>query len=77
MSFQMDIRGNHRFRIGVFILSCSLLLFGCNGIMATPINKILENPRDYSGKTVKITGEVSEVFGLIVVKYFVIKKWNR
>jgi hypothetical protein len=41
--------------------------------MATPINKILENPRDYSGKTVKITGEVSEVFGLIVVKYFVIK----
>ncbi len=69
----MNIRRNHNFRIATFILSFSLLLVGCNGILATPINKILENPRDYSDKTVRISGNVTEVFGLFVVKYFVVK----
>lgn len=49
------------------------LLNGCNSMLATPINRILENPRDYDGKTVTISGEVTEVFSLLVVKYFVIK----
>lgn len=57
----------------VIILSLSLLLIGCNSILATPIHKIIENPRDYSGKSVTISGEVTEVFSLVFVKYFVLK----
>ena len=66
---------NRRVRIAalIVIVAFNLLLSGCNSILSTPINKILENPRDYSGKTVKISGEVTEVFGLVVVKYFVLK----
>ena len=69
----MYIRENRYFRITALILSVSLLLIGCSGLFATPIKKILENPRDYSGKPVKISGEVTEVFGLFVVRYFVVK----
>ncbi len=69
----MYIEENRYFRITAFIISVSLLLTGCSGLFATPIKKILENPRDYSGKPVKISGEVTEVFGLFVVRYFVVK----
>jgi cytochrome c-type biogenesis protein CcmE len=55
----------------LIFLAFNLLLIGCN--TSTPINKILENPRDYAGKPVKISGEVTEVFSLVVVKYFVVK----
>ncbi len=64
---------NRYSRMTALILSVSLLLIGCSGLFATPIKKILENPRDYSGKPVKISGEVTEVFGLFVVRYFVVK----
>lgn len=50
-----------------------LLCLGCSSLMATPIKKIIENPRDYSGKTVTVSGEVTEVFSLFVIKYFVVK----
>ena len=57
-----------------FIAACLVMLLsaGC-GLLATPIKKILDNPRDYSGKQVTISGEVTEVFGLIVIKYFVVR----
>jgi len=41
--------------------------------MATPIKKILDNPRDYSNKSVTVSGEVTELFSLFVIKYFVVK----
>jgi hypothetical protein len=50
-----------------------LLSAGCSSLMATPIKKILDNPRDYSGKPVTISGEVTEMFSLFVLKYFVVK----
>lgn len=50
-----------------------LLFIGCDSLTATPIKKILDNPRDYSGKPVTISGEVTEVFSLVVIKYFVVK----
>ena len=50
-----------------------ILFIGCSSLTATPIKKILDNPRDYSGKPVTISGEVSEIFSLIVIKYFVVK----
>ena len=69
----MNIRENRRRRTAAFILSFSLLLIACDSMVATPIKKILENPRNYSDRPVKISGEVTEVFGLVVVKYFVVK----
>ncbi|MDP2157157.1 MAG: hypothetical protein Q8K68_05560 [Nitrospirota bacterium] len=41
--------------------------------MATPIKKIIDNPRDYSGKPITVSGEVTELFSLFVIKYFVVK----
>jgi len=50
-----------------------MLIAGCGSLMATPIKKILDNPRDYSDKTVTVIGEVTETFSLLVIKYFVVK----
>jgi hypothetical protein len=50
-----------------------MLLAGCGSLFSTPIKKIIDNPRDYSGKEVTISGEVTETFGLIVMKYFVVR----
>ncbi len=49
-----------------------IFISGCN-ILTTPIKKIIENPRDYNGKQVTVSGQVGEIFSLFVIKYFVIK----
>lgn len=54
------------------ILLFSVMATGCNSMFTTPINKIIENPRDYNGKQVAISGKVTEIFSLILVKYFVV-----
>ena len=68
-----NIMGNNHFKVVVLVLAFSLLLIGCTGIFPTPIHKILENPRDYDGKPVKISGEVTEVISLVVLKYYIVK----
>lgn len=60
-------------RICLLVLFAGILASGCNNMFATPIKKILDNPRDYSGKTVTIAGKVTEVVGLVFVQYFVVK----
>jgi aspartyl/asparaginyl-tRNA synthetase len=57
----------------------ALLLFlfvfaamACSGIFSTPIKKIIDNPRDYDGKKVTVSGEVTETFSFFVMKYFVV-----
>ena len=55
------------------VLLAVMLTVGCSSFMATPIKKILDNPRDYSDKTVTVSGEVTETFSLLVIKYFVVK----
>jgi hypothetical protein len=57
----------------LMIISLTLFLCSCDSLFTTPINKISENPRDYVGKTVTVSGEVIRVFGLFIVKYFVVK----
>lgn len=69
----MSMRGNRHYRIIALILLFSLLLIGCNSLLSTPIKKILENPREFNGKPVRISGEVTEVFSLFVVRYFIVK----
>jgi aspartyl/asparaginyl-tRNA synthetase len=50
-----------------------ILFAACDRITAVPINKLVENPRDYDGKVVTIEGKVTEIFSLIAIKYFVIR----
>ena len=57
----------------LIILLFSLLLCHCSSLFTTPINKILENPRDYAGKTVTVSGKITRVFSFFIVKYFVVK----
>jgi hypothetical protein len=57
----------------LIVLSFSLLLYHCGSLFTTPIKKILEDPRNYTGKTVTVSGEVTRVFSLVFVKYFVVK----
>ena len=58
-------------RISFIIIFCVLL--GCDRFVTTDIGKILENPRDYAGKTVTVSGEVTEVFSFLVIRYFIIR----
>lgn len=44
------------------------LLSGCG--FTTSIADILAHPRDYADKEVTVEGEVKDVFGFLVVKYF-------
>ncbi len=69
----MMIRENRLFGTAVLAVLFGFLLVGCTGMFSTPIKKILDNPRDYSEKSVRISGTVTEVFSLVVVKYFVVK----
>ena len=57
-------------RVSVAILFSSLILFGCSGLFSTPIGKILADPRAYAGKTVTVSGEVTQIFSLVFIKYF-------
>jgi hypothetical protein len=57
------------FLILLFLSGCERGYFGSS----VPIKKLLENPRDYDNRTVYIEGEVTEVFSLLVVKYFTLK----
>ncbi len=44
------------------------LLAGC--AYTTPIRDIVEHPRDHVDKQVTVEGEVKEVFGLLVVRWY-------
>jgi len=50
-----------------------LLLAGCSGMVSTPIGDLVESPRKYGGKHLKISGTVTEKNSFLVAKYFVLK----
>jgi hypothetical protein len=57
-------------------LSVVLVLFllcQCSGVMSTKIADIRNNPRQYAGKEVTVSGEVTGTFSLIVIKYFTLR----
>lgn len=58
-----------------FVMAAMLFfsMAACSSVVSTPIGKILNNPREYEAKTLTISGEVTEVFSLFVVKYFMLK----
>lgn len=69
----MKTKNSDHNKIISFILLLSITFLGCNNFLATPISRILENPRDYNSKQVAVSGEVTEVFSFFVLKYFVVK----
>lgn len=57
-----------------FIMMCVLIIVSVScGMGTTKIGDIISHPRDYAGKEVAISGEVTETFSLFVVKYFVVR----
>lgn len=57
----------------IVIILCTLLIGACNWIFTTKIGDILKNPREYAEKDVTISGEVTETFAFLFVKYFTVK----
>ena len=63
----------HKFSIGLMII-CVLVMFSISCDLATTkIGDISKHPRDYAGKEVTLSGEVTETFSLIFIKYFVLR----
>jgi aspartyl/asparaginyl-tRNA synthetase len=57
-----------------FIVVCVLIIVAVScGIGITKIGDINSHPRDYTGKEVTVSGEVTETFSLFFVKYFVLR----
>ena len=59
-------------KIALLLFLLASVAIACRGIFPTPISKIIDNPRDYDGKKVIVSGEVTETFSLFVLKYFVV-----
>lgn len=58
----------------IFVVGCALIMLSVScGIGTTKIGDIINHPRDYAGKDVTISGEVTETFSLFVIKYFVVR----
>jgi hypothetical protein len=60
--------------LSVVFCFVAVWLGGCDIFSTTSISKILQNPRDYAGKEVQVSGTVVEVFSIMIIKYFVIKE---
>jgi len=66
---------NDKPRLLSLLLLAGILVFlsvSC-GIGTTKIGDITGHPRDYAGKEVTVSGEVTETFSLFVIKYFVLR----
>ena len=58
----------------ILLLFCLLaMLSRCSGLIATPIAKLHQNPRDYEDKQVTIAGRVTSRNSLVVLKYFTVQ----
>lgn len=55
------------------IFGFMLLFVSCSRLFPTDIKKILDNPRDYDGKTVTVSGVVIESVNLFFLKYYTVK----
>jgi hypothetical protein len=61
-------------KIGLSLLSMIVALSVCFcGIGTTKIGDLTGHPRDYAGKEVTVSGEVTETFSLLVIKYFILR----
>lgn len=49
------------------------IILSCDTISTTQIKRIIDNPRDYDGKSVSVSGEVADIFSLFFIKGFIVK----
>jgi hypothetical protein len=54
-------------------LALTACLCSCGLMGSTKIGDIVSKPRDFADKRITVSGEVTEVFSFIVLRYFVIK----
>ena len=59
-----------RFKVWSASLMMMLLISACTRTIQ--IKEIMDNPREYADRKVAVEGEVSGVFSLIVIKYFLV-----
>ncbi len=62
-----------KFPAGCVVVCVLVIVTVYCGIGITKIGDINSHPRDYAGKEVTISGEVTETFSLFFVKYFVVR----
>jgi len=62
-----------KLQLGFLVMSVLIIISVSCGIGTTKIGDITSHPRDYVGKEVTISGEVTETYSLIVVKYFIVR----
>lgn len=55
------------------IIPVLLMLCQCSALTSTKIGDIKNHPREYAGKEVTVSGEVTGTFSLLVVKYFTLR----
>lgn len=55
------------------IHGCVFLFLSCSQLFPTVIKKILDDPREYNGKTVTISGVVTENVNILLLKYYVVE----
>ena len=54
------------------LIGCLVLLLGCGNLASTKIGDILEDPRQFDGKVVTVSGRVIDSVNILVLKYFVL-----
>lgn len=67
-----EIDGSSKF-LNIIMLAIFALALAYCGVGTTKIGDITGHPRDYAGKEVAISGEVTEVFSVIIVRYFTVR----
>ena len=61
---------------GLIVAICSIIIVGiagfyyANQVHSTQIGKIINNPRNYAGKEIVISGTVTNRFSFFVIRYF-------
>lgn len=60
-------------RIKLLPIICIIFLCGCSNMFPDRIGDVVQNPRKYCEKEVKVKGKVTQIFSMIVIKSFVIK----
>lgn len=62
-----------RFKAIASVAFAAALLTCCDSLVSTPIGSIQKDPRAYAGKSVTISGEVTEAQSLVLVKFFYVR----
>ncbi len=63
----------HRILLLAALVFFIMTATACSGLFSTPIEKILNNPRDYVDKRVTVSGTVVDSFNVVILKYFIVR----